>query len=185
MPNKELSTSMKHQFAEAMKKRLTYMSFDKITVTQLAKDCGVNRQTFYYHFEDIFSLMEWCLKHEVKNICFFENGAFQWKESMERLIDYISKNNALCVAVLNSMGHRRLKKILMEDIESLIREVIKNYNSEAELYSENAEFYIRFYALAVGELLECWILGEINLTTEKLIANIGYIIRKNIPQMIE
>ena len=141
MPNKELSTSMKNQFAEAMKKRLIYMSFDKITVTQLAKDCGVNRQTFYYHFEDIFSLMEWCLKHEVKNICFFENGAFQWKESMERLIDYISKNNALCISVLNSMGHRRLKKILMEDIESLIREVIIE-NHTKDIVLELISFHI-------------------------------------------
>ena len=37
-----------------LKKPLT-----KITINDIAEDCGINRMTFYYHFKDIYDLVEW------------------------------------------------------------------------------------------------------------------------------
>ena len=39
-------------------------SFEKITVKDIVEDCGVNRQTFYYHFQDIYELLGWIYKTE-------------------------------------------------------------------------------------------------------------------------
>ena len=39
--------------AESLKKAMRTKAFSKITVSEIIGDCGVNRKTFYYHFEDI------------------------------------------------------------------------------------------------------------------------------------
>lgn len=41
---------MKRKLAMALKKRLAAAPPEKITIKELTDDCGVNRQTFYYHF---------------------------------------------------------------------------------------------------------------------------------------
>lgn len=180
MPNKEISISMKNQFACALKKRLSSMSFDKITVTDLANDCGVNRQTFYYHFTDIYDLMDWCFKNEAETILRFNEEPFNWKDSVRKLIKYIDENHAFCLSVLNSMSHRLLKKVFTDEIDILIRKVIASYDPKPDDSEESMEFRIKFYSMAVSGLIEGWILGEFNISSEKLIGYIEDIIIKNI-----
>lgn len=180
MPNKEISVSMKNQFSSALKKRLSNMPFDKITVTDLANDCGVNRQTFYYHFTDIYDLMDWCFKNEAETILRFNEEPFDWKESVRKLIKYIDENHAFCLSVLNSMSHRILKKIFTDEIDILIRKVVSSYEPTTAVNEEAKEFQIKFYSMAVGGLIEGWVLGEFNISSEKLIGYIESIIIKNI-----
>ena len=39
-------------------KLLDSTPFDRITVKDIVDDCGVNRNTFYYNFEDIYALVD-------------------------------------------------------------------------------------------------------------------------------
>ncbi len=45
-----------------LRKLLEKKTLDKITVKDITDDCGVNRQTFYYHFHDVYDLVEWILQ---------------------------------------------------------------------------------------------------------------------------
>lgn len=48
----------KRAIAESFKKLLSKRGLKKITVRDIVEDCGVNRQTFYYHFHDVYDLMD-------------------------------------------------------------------------------------------------------------------------------
>ena len=48
----------KQQFADALSALLERKSLDRITVSDITDECGLNRQTFYYHFHDIYELIE-------------------------------------------------------------------------------------------------------------------------------
>ena len=57
-----MASSTKEALGNALKKMLSVKPIDKITVKDLVEECGVNRQTFYYHFADIYALMDWTLE---------------------------------------------------------------------------------------------------------------------------
>ena len=61
-----MSEITKKALAETLKKLLSKNKLNKITIKEITEDCGVNRQTFYYHFKDIYDLLEWIYKNEVK-----------------------------------------------------------------------------------------------------------------------
>ena len=46
-----------YRLAEALKNMMSEVPLDSISVTTLTKKCKVNRQTFYYHFHDIYDLL--------------------------------------------------------------------------------------------------------------------------------
>ena len=56
----EITTyNTKKLLSESLKKAMRNKAFSKITVSEIINDCGVNRKTFYYHFEDIYALLKW------------------------------------------------------------------------------------------------------------------------------
>lgn len=57
-----MATSTKKALAAALKKMMEVKPIDKITVKDLVEICGVNRQTFYYHFDDVYDLLEWVVR---------------------------------------------------------------------------------------------------------------------------
>ncbi len=54
-----MSTTTKESLAAALKQMMNVKPIGKITVKDLVEICGVNRQTFYYHFDDVYDLLEW------------------------------------------------------------------------------------------------------------------------------
>ena len=59
-----MSEITKRAFASSLKKMLAKRPLEKIRVIDITEDCGVNRQTFYYHFKDIYDLLEWVYTNE-------------------------------------------------------------------------------------------------------------------------
>lgn len=61
-----MSTSYltKKALAQSLKHLMEHTPLNKISVKHLVDDCGLNRQTFYYHFQDIFELLGWIYKTE-------------------------------------------------------------------------------------------------------------------------
>lgn len=62
MPN-----TTKAALEESLKRLLLKKPLDKITITDITTDCGISRMAFYYHFKDIYDLVEWsCVEDGTK-----------------------------------------------------------------------------------------------------------------------
>ena len=48
----------KNALEESLKKFLLQKPLDKITISDLTTDCGISRMAFYYHFKDIYDLVQ-------------------------------------------------------------------------------------------------------------------------------
>ena len=49
----------KRALEESLKRLLLEKPLGKITIADITSDCGISRMTFYYHFQDIYDLVEW------------------------------------------------------------------------------------------------------------------------------
>jgi len=64
MKHADISLKTKRTLAGSLKKLMEQKSLSRITISELCRDCGLNRKTFYYHFDDIQSLLKWMLEQE-------------------------------------------------------------------------------------------------------------------------
>ena len=55
----------KKKLAGALKELMKNTTFDKITVSDITEKCNVHRQTFYYHFQDRYELLDWIFLKEI------------------------------------------------------------------------------------------------------------------------
>ena len=64
-----MANTTKLALEAALKKELLTKSLDKITINELAEDCGISRMAFYYHFKDIYDLVEWvCVEEDLREL---------------------------------------------------------------------------------------------------------------------
>ena len=68
-----MSQITKRALASALKELLEHKPLNKITIADITEQCGVNRQTFYYHFQDIYALLEW-IYTTTPSACWRESG---------------------------------------------------------------------------------------------------------------
>ncbi len=54
-----MSNTTKQALEASLKKVMLQKPLDKITISDITSDCGISRMAFYYHFKDIYDLVEW------------------------------------------------------------------------------------------------------------------------------
>lgn len=61
----------------------------KVTLNEIINNCGVNRKTFYYHFEDIYALLKWMLEQEAIEVLKNFNLLVNPEKAIAFVIDYL------------------------------------------------------------------------------------------------
>ena len=73
---------------------------DKITVKALIEACNISRQTFYYHFQDIYSLLQWMLEQEAIDVVKNFDLVVDTEEGMTQLIAVLKSCRFISVSVI-------------------------------------------------------------------------------------
>ena len=90
---------------------------DKITVRMLVENCGLNRQTFYYHFQDIYDLLGWMLERDAENLMGEKVDADNWKPALGRVLTSAREKKTLVVNACHSVSRELVERYLCRNIE--------------------------------------------------------------------
>lgn len=78
-----MSNTTKRALEASLKKLLLQKPLDKITIQDLTTDCGISRMAFYYHFKDIYDLVEWVCVEDGKRALQGKRTYNSWQEGLE------------------------------------------------------------------------------------------------------
>lgn len=141
--------------AESLKKLLSQKTLDKITVKEITDDCGVKRQTFYYHFKDIYDLLEWTFIQEGEQFIDRDRICDTWQDVYLEVFRYIEKNRNFTINAYNSVGREHLERYLYQIVYDLIARFIRQMDGEGKIGRDDRDFICDFYKFGlVGIILE-------------------------------
>lgn len=146
MKQSEISQITRERMAQSLKKYMHKKALEKITVREITDDCNLNRQTFYYHFQDIYALTAWMFQQEAIELLKKSTGCETWKEGIILMLRYIHENAIVWNCALNSLGRINLKEIFYPDakhiVDAIINEVLGNLKVSPEYIQFLSDFYI-------------------------------------------
>lgn len=149
----------KNALAQTIKSMLEHTTLDRITVTDLVEACGVKRQTFYYHFSDIYALIEWIYFSEAEKAIGDNRTYATWVEGFYQVFVYILDNQKFVENTYRSVSRDYLERFLYEVVYDLLYKVIEEvaHTKRLRVQEEHKKFIADFYKYAfVGLVLE-WI----------------------------
>lgn len=78
--------SMKNEIVKVYTQLVKTKDVDKITVQEVAAECGISRQAFYYHFQDILAISEWVLQEKLKELLSDAKAEMSPREKLYRFV---------------------------------------------------------------------------------------------------
>lgn len=187
MTHKENSYNTKKAFSTAFKNLLLKKPFSKITISELIRECNLNRKTFYYHFDDIYDLMAWTIEEEafdkLQDFDIIENP----QKAFLFAVNYIKENSFFLNCIYDSVGREQMKRCLYHDMEAIARTVIVSSEQDLGLHLQksNREFLIGFYTEGIAGMLVNTFQEKGQVDIAGLVENFTIIIKKSIPATIK
>ena len=169
------SLQTKKIIASSLKKAMRTKPLSKITVSEIVKDCGLNRKTFYYHFEDIYDLLKWM---------------FDLMEDYEKAIvfvmDYVEKNQYIINCAYDSMGRDGMKHFFYADFIELVTSIVEGAEKKAQLTlkPDFKKFICAFYTEALAGTLVDWVKAKDRRSRQETITYISSIFKSSITAIL-
>ena len=168
-----MSTTTKESLAAALKQMMNVKPIGKITVKDLVEICGVNRQTFYYHFDDVYDLLEWVFEEDANRVLPHKVVYERWREDVMVFMEYLKENSAFTLNVYNSNSRLYMLRYLEEKMEACIRSFAVIVSQGENIDRQDFEFVVKFYAkCAIGFIAQWMDLGmqlPPEITTERIL----------------
>ena len=155
-----MASSTKEALGNALKKMLAIKPIDKITVKDLVEECGVNRQTFYYHFDDVYDLMEWVFEEDANRVLPDEIYYEEWREDVIMFFRYLYENKSFVLNIFNSQNRSYLLRYFKRHGFAII--VAEGKNVEWS----DMEFVCELYVQIVVGLISQWLDNNMELPQE-------------------
>ena len=150
-----MSQTTKRALEASLKKLLLQKPLNKITINDITEDCGVNRMTFYYHFKDIYDLVDWILMEDAAKVMEGRKSFDTWDEAYLDILHQLQENKTLVLNVYRSVGREQVEQYLYKMLDPLLRIFVERLNIPVK--EEDKQFIIDFYKYGfVGLALE-WI----------------------------
>ena len=116
----------KQLLANCLKELMAIHPVDKITIQDITTKLNVNRQTFYYHFTDIYDLLKWTLQQEAVSLLQNKESDLLWNEGILALFYYLDENRSFANSAVQSLGMISLSISFMEKFMKLLPGSLNN-----------------------------------------------------------
>lgn len=154
----KMRQTTKEALAETLTAMLEKRSIDKITVKDIVATCGVNRQTFYYHFQDIYDLMEWALTRSIEKYADQNLLAdMDWREKIKLLFHFFYLHRAAMLHGYDATNRMQYERAAVKWVLPLVQLQLENYPQAACVPEEKKAFICQVYSRTIAGLLLEWI----------------------------
>ncbi|HPX28511.1 MAG TPA: TetR/AcrR family transcriptional regulator C-terminal domain-containing protein [Sphaerochaeta sp.] len=155
-----LLLSTKARLAGSLKELMAEQSLDKITVKEIVERCGVNRQTFYYHFRDMYDLLDWMFIHEGAEFLKM-NPVYDCDDDgqsvLKTVCSYLQEHKSSVLSIYHSMGRELLCRYLCKEIYKMLNRVVTRRVAVHKISEFDLHTILHFYKHAfVGTMLD-WV----------------------------
>ena len=164
-----MANTTKRMLSLSLKKLLEKNTLDNITIQDITDDAEVSRKTFYYHFQDIYALLEWTLSEDCRHLLENKVKRGDWQESIVALFEYMQENRLIILNAFHSLERDTLEHEVFSILSPLLFDLLNAQPNFELLNDEDQRFIVSVYGLGVTGLLLRWISTDMLAPSEPLI----------------
>ena len=179
-----MSQITKRALEESLKKMLLKKSVNKITISDITEDCGINRITFYYHFKDIYDLVEWSCVEDAARALDGKKTYDTWQQGFQQIFQAVLDNKPFVQNVYQSVNREQVETYLYSLTHNLLIGVIEEKAVGMQVRDEDKEFIADFFKFAFVGLMLDWIRNGMKKDPQQIIDRLSILIEGDITRAL-
>ncbi|SDA38177.1 transcriptional regulator, TetR family [Lachnospiraceae bacterium G11] len=168
---------------ESFIKLLTEKPLSKISVKDIVEDCGINRNSFYYHFQDIPALLKEIVLDETEKLVNEYPTIDSLDEALRVAALFTLNNKKAVLHIFNSLNRDVFEDYLLKACEHTVRSYLSTAFKDYDIPPEEHEIAVRLVKCLLFGMIIDWIGGGLNEDRPKDAARICELCR-GIPEEI-
>ncbi len=129
---------------------ITTKNIDKVTVKDVVEQCGITRQTFYYHFQDLLDVIEWGLRRGAENALQSGLSAGSVEEALHTFLSLAEQNRVFGKKILNSQKKNQICDMMLQSVHKWLFIMFKERHTNSNFTVDELDFALHFYAYAIS-----------------------------------
>lgn len=177
-----MSQVTKRALEESLKHLLLKKPLNKITISDITDDCEINRMTFYYHFQDIYDLVEWSCLEDAKRALAGKKTYDTWQVGFYQIFEALLENKPFIMNVYHAVRLEKIEGYLYELTFKLLLDVVEEEAAGMKVPQSDKVFLADFYKYGFVGIVLNWIknnmeedpkiiIEKLSLTLQESIAN--------------
>ena len=158
---------------------------DKITISDIAADCGISRMTFYYHFKDIYDLVEWACMEDARRALEGKKTYDTWQQGFLQIFETVRENKPFVMNVYRCVHREQVERYLGPLVDRLLLGVINEEADGITVRDEDKQFIAQVYSYIFIGLMLDWIKDDMQQDPKTLVDHLATLIKGNIAQGLQ
>lgn len=179
-----MSQITKRALEQSLKNLLLKKPLTKITVGDIADDCGINRMTFYYHFKDIYDLVEWSCLEDARRALDEKKTYETWQQGLLQIFEAVQENKPFILNVYRCVHREQVEKYLQPLVDRLVLSVIDEEVGERTVRVEDKQFIAQIYSYIFIGLMLDWIKEDMQTDPQSLVDRLAKLIRGSMSEAL-
>ncbi|WP_019892044.1 TetR-like C-terminal domain-containing protein [Allobaculum stercoricanis] len=175
-----MSQVTKRALEQSLKNLLLKKPLTKITVGDITEDCGINRMTFYYHFKDIYDLVEWSCLEDAKRALEEKKTYDTWQQGFLQIFKAVQENKPFILNVCRCVHREQVEKYLQPLVDQLLLDVINEEATGIIVRDEDKQFIAKVYSYMFIGLMLDWIKDDMREDPKQIVDNLSKVIKGSI-----
>lgn len=179
-----MSQITKRALEQSLKNLLLKKPLTKITVSDIADDCGINRMTFYYHFKDIYDLVEWSCLEDAKRALDEKKTYETWQQGLLQIFEAVKENKPFILNVYRCVHREQVEKYLQPLVDQLLLGVINEETGNMTIRDEDKQFIAQIYSYIFIGLMFDWIKDDMREDPQPLVDRLARLIKGSMSEAL-
>ena len=158
----------KKAIAQGIKELMKKNSLDKITISDITAICGLNRQTFYYHFQDKYELVNWIYYNEAISIITGDLSLENWGERVFKLLTVMKDESYFYQNALRDTNNNEFQNYLFSVTKEIFIDLIEHVPHKEESDSQDETFVAEFLSYGVVGMIVAWAKNGMKQSPEEI-----------------
>ena len=179
-----MSQITKRALEQSLKNLLLKKPLTKITINDIAEDCGINRMTFYYLFKDIYDLVEWSCLEDARKALEEKKTYETWQQGFIQLFEAVRENKPFIMNVYRCVHREQVEKYLKPLVDNLLLGVINEEAAGMTVRDEDKSFIAQVYSYVFVGLMLDWIRDDMREDPEALVGRLALVLKGAVSQAL-
>ena len=180
-----MSQVTKRALEASLKNLLLQKPLSKITINDIAEDCGINRMTFYYHFKDIYDLIEWSCEEDASRALAGKKTYETWQQGFLQIFEAVQNNKPFIMNVYRSVSREQVENYLYRLTYDLLEGVVEEQAAGMSVRDEDKAFIATVYKYMLVGLMLDWIKSDMKADPKQIVDRLALVIHGNIGTALE
>ena len=172
---------IKQEFIKLLNKK----SLHNITVTEIAKQCKIERKTFYYHYENLPQLVKEIFDEELEDVIKEFNETLSWEESFISVAKFILENKKAVKHMYESDYKVELEKYIFSISGEIMRKYVRRVAKDTKAQEIDVKLIAYFYQCALSSSLVEWVATDMKTDPKLVTRRLGKLMDGNILESLK